>query len=779
MSHDDFHGRLEDDRMVTGSGTYSLDWDFPQAAHAWFLRADRAHAQIVSIDASAALAHPGVIAVLTGEDLQAAGFKSLPVLTIPTRPDAMKPLLPFRPCLATGKVRMAGEAVVCVIAETQQIAMDATELVSVEYKELPPVVDALDALKPGAPQVHADVPGNLYWDYDDGDQAGTDALFAKAATIVKHDLYNHRVIGNPMEPRCCISEYDAAKEQYFLYSPTQGPRIQAAMVAKVLGVPTDKVDVVAKDTGGGFGIRSAVYPEYCVTLLASKKLGRPVCWNGSRSESFLTDNQARDFICHGELALDDKGKFLSMRFYMVANNGAYLAPTGLLSQTRSVTSCITGVYDVPVAHARIKLVATNTAQVAAYRGAGRPIMSTMLECLVERAAIDLDMDPVEIRRNNLIRKDQFPYAMTNGTTYDCGDFEAVLDNALAAADWKGFEQRRAESAKRGKLRGRALSTYIESTAAGGIPDEAQLRFEADGTLSLFASSHSHGQGHETSFAQVVSRVLGLPMKTIKLRTGEAGMRVGGGGTGGSRSMVSFGSSFFLGAQEVVKKGKELAAKELEAAPADITFDHGEFSIAGTDRRISLQNLIQKHQGTHPHPLDSSSANKYGMTYPNGAHIAEVEIDPETGVTDIISYIAVDDIGNVITHALVEGQMQGGLTQGAGQIFGEHAIYDRESGQLLTGSFMDYPMPRAVLVEGLQIIDHPVPTALNPLGAKGVGEAGCTGALPTLSNAILDALRPVGVKHFDMPATPQRVWQAIQEAKAGRPSAMLSYTLEYA
>ena len=776
MSHDEFHGRLEDHRMVTGSGTYSLDWNFPDAAYAWFVRSDRAHADIVSIDASAALAHPGVIAVLTGADLQAAGFKSLPVLTIPVRPDAMQPLQPFRPCLASGKVRLAGEAVACVIAETQRIAMDASELVNVEYRELPVIVDALDALKPGAPQVHADVPGNLYWDYDDGELAATDALFAKAATVVKHDLYNNRVVGNPLEPRCCTGVYDAARAQYFLYSPTQGPRIQAAMVAKVLGVPTDKVDVVAKDTGGGFGIRSAVYPEYCVTLLASKKLGRPVSWNGSRSESFLTDNQARDFICHGELALDDKGKFLAMRFDMVANNGAYLAPTGLLSQTRSVTSCITGVYDVPVAHARIKLVATNTAQVAAYRGAGRPIMSTILECLVERAAIYLNMDPVEIRRNNLIRKDQFPYKLTNGIIYDCGDFEALLDDALAAADWKGFDKRRAESAKRGKLRGRALSTYIESTAAGGIPDEAQLRFEADGSLSLFASSHSHGQGHETSFAQVVSRVLGLPMESIKLRTGEAGMRVGGGGTGGSRSMVSFGSSFFLGAQEVVKKGKELAAKELEAAPADIAFDHGEFSIAGTDRRISLQSLISKHQGSQPHPLNSESANKYGSTFPNGAHIAEVEIDPETGVTDIISYIAVDDIGNVITHALVEGQMQGGLTQGAGQVLGENAVYDRESGQLLTGSFMDYAMPRAVMVEGLQLIDHPVPTGLNPLGAKGVGEAGCTGALPTLSNAILDALRPVGVRHFDMPATPERVWQAIQQAKAGKPSALRTYTL---
>jgi len=779
MSHDTFHGRLEDQRMVTGSGTYTLDWDFPDMAHAWFVRADRAHAEILSIDTSAALAHPGVIAVLTGDDLKAAGFKSLPVITIPLKPDAKKPNMPFRPCLASGKVRLAGEAVACVIAETQRIAMDAAELVAVEYRELQPVVDALDALKPGAPQLHDDVPGNLYWDYEDGDRAATDALFASAAKIVKHDIYNHRVVGHPMEPRCCTGVYDATKDQYFLYSPTQGPRVQASMVAKVLDVPTDKVDVVAKDTGGGFGIRSAAYPEYCVTLFASKKLGRPVRWNGTRSEVFLTDNQARDFICHGELALDDKGKFLSMRFFIVANNGAYLAPTGLLAQTRSVTSCITGVYDVPVCHARIQLAATNTAQVSAYRGAGRPIMSMLLECLVERAAIDLNMDPVEIRRKNLIRNDQYPYKLVNGTTYDCGDFEGVLDDALKAADWDNFDKRRAESAKRGKLRGRALSTYIESTGAGGIPDEGQLFFEADGTISLKSSSHSHGQGHETSFAQVVAGVLGVPMEIVKLRTGEAGMRVIGGGTGGSRSMVSFGSSYLLGAQEVVKKGRELAAKELEASPDDIEFDHGEYSIKGTDRRISLLDLAKKHKGTEPHPLNAVGSGKWGMTFPNGAHIAEVEIDAETGVTEIVSYIAVDDIGNVITHALVEGQMQGGLTQGAGQIFGEHAIYDRETGQLLTGSFMDYPMPRAGMVAGLEILDHPVPTKLNPLGAKGVGEAGCTGALPTLANAIVDALRPVGVTHFDMPATPQRVWQAIQEAKAGNPRALQTYTLEYA
>ncbi len=776
MSHDEFHGRLEDDRMVTGSGIYTLDWTFPNTAHAWFLRADRAHAEIVSIDTSAALAHKGVIAVLTGEDLKAAGFKSLPVITLPARPGVAQPSMPFRPCLADGRVRLAGEAVACVIAETQQIAMDASELVSVEYKELQPVVDALDALKPGAPQLHEDVPGNLYWDYEDGNKEKTDELFAKAAKIVKHDLYNHRVVGHPMEPRCCTGVYDAAQDQYFIYSPTQGPRVQASMIAKVLDVPTDKVDVVAKDTGGGFGIRSAAYPEYCVTLFASKKLGRPVRWNGTRSEVFLTDNQARDFICHGELALDDQGKFLAMRFFIVANNGAYLAPTGLLAQTRSVTSCITGVYDVPIAHARIQLVATNTAQVAAYRGAGRPIMSMLLECLVERAAIDLGMDPVEIRRKNLIRNDQYPYKLVNGTTYDCGDLGGMLDSALKAADWTGFDKRRAESATRGKLRGRALSTYIESTAAGGIPDEAQLLIEPDGTITLRASSHSHGQGHETSFAQVVGSVLGMPMENIKLRTGEAGMRVGGGGTGGSRSMVSFGSSFFLGAEEMVKKGKELAAKELEAAVEDIAFDHGEYAIKGTDRKISLQGLIKKHQGAGPHPLNSSSAGKWGMTFPNGAHIAEVEIDPETGVTDIVSYIAVDDIGNVITHALVEGQMQGGLTQGAGQILGEHAIYDRETGQLLTGSFMDYPMPRAVMVEGLQILDYPVPTKLNPLGAKGVGEAGCTGALPTLANAIGDALRPEGVTHFDMPATPQRVWQALRAAKAGKPRALQTYTL---
>ncbi len=770
MSHDDFHGRLEDDRLVSGSGTYALDWVFPGAAHAVFLRSDHAHAEILSIDTATAMASPGVLAVLTGDDMRAAGLQSLPVIPVPLKPGETVQQ-PFRPCLAQDKVRFVGEPVACVIAESQHQAQDASEQIVVEYRDLPAIVVAADALAPDAPQLHEDVPGNLYFDFSEGDAAATDAAFARAARVVKHDLHNNRVIGNPMEPRCATGVHDPAGDHYTLYSPSQGPTLLALGVAKMMNVKSAQVDVVSRDVGGGFGIRSAVYPEYGVLLVAAKQLGRPVRWNGTRSEVFLADNQARDFTCHGELALDESGRFLAMRFAILANNGAYLAQTGLLAQTKSVTSCITGVYDVPAAHARIRLVATNTAQVSAYRGAGRPIMSTLLECLVERAAIELAIDPVALRRRNLIRKEQFPYRLVNGTTYDCGDFPALLDDALEAADWAGFEVRRAEAARRGRLLGHAVSTYLESTAAGGMEDEVRILFEADGSIVLRAPSHSQGQGHETSFAQVISRVLGIPMEQVKLRTGEPGARIQGSGTGGSRSMLGVGSVLHLGAQEVVEKGRLLAAQSLEAAAADIVFEAGDYRITGTDRRISLLSLAQQHAGATPHPLNTVTRNKFGSTFPNGAHIAEVEIDPETGVTDIVSYIAVDDIGNVISPTLVDGQMQGGLTQGAGQALGEEAVYDPSSGQLLTGSFMDYAMPRAVMVKGLKLLEHPVPTALNPLGAKGVGEAGCTGALPTLANAILDALRPAGVSHFDLPASPQRVWRALQEAAAGRPRAM--------
>jgi carbon-monoxide dehydrogenase large subunit len=476
---------------------------------------------------------------------------------------------------------------------------------------------------------------------------------------------------------------------------------------------------------------------------------------------FLADEQARDVESHGALALDGAGRIIGMRFDMLANLGAYLAPTGPFINTLGIVNSLSGVYDVPAAYARIRLALTNTAPMAAYRGAGRPVMSYALERLVEHAAREIGMDPAEFRRRNFIRR--FPYRIAAGFEYDCGDFEGVMDDALRAADWNGFESRRKASEKNGKLRGRGMSTYIEATGAGFAPqDQVELRWSEDAaTLTLYAPTHSHGQGHETTYAQLVSGVLGIPPEAIRLRTAGPEFYLAGNATGGSRSLLAVGSVLMLGAQELAKKGIAVAAERLEAASADIEFVDGHYRIKGTDRKIPLQRLARERKGE----LDIAYANKFGSCFPNGCHIAEVEIDPDNGQTQIVSYVACDDAGNVINPQIVEGQVQGGIAQGAGQALTELAVYDPDSGQLLTGSFMDYAMPRPGDVQGLQLLEHPVPTALNPLGAKGVGEAGVTGSLPALMNAILDALGTRGVRRFEMPATPHRVWKALQGAKA--------------
>jgi carbon-monoxide dehydrogenase large subunit len=754
-------GRLEDQRMLTGRGRYVSDWNLPDQAHAHFVRSDRAHAEIVSIDKDAAAASPGVLAVFTSEDLNA--LKSLPA-ALPAKGRGGTELInPGRPALAQGRVRFAGDALALVVAESAAAAQDAAELVAVEYRDLPVVVDASDAVAPGAPLVHDSVPGNVVLDYESGNEALTEKAFASAARVVKLDVYNSRVVGNPMEPRACLAAYLPEEGMYHLYTCTQGAPIMRNQLSAVLGVPPEKIRVIAEEVGGGFGVRFNLYPEYCAALFAAKALGRPVKWTGTRSEVFLADEQARDVLSHGELALDASGRIVGMRFDMLANLGAYLAPTGPFINTIGIVNCLSGVYDVPAAYARIRLALTNTAPMAAYRGAGRPVMSYAIERLVEHAATELGVDAAELRRKSFIPKDRFPYRIAAGFEYDCGDFAGVLAKALEAADWDGFAARKEQAKKRGRLRGRGMATYIEATGAGFAPqDQVELRWQfdemSDGTLTLYAPTHNHGQGQETSFAQVVTRELGVPLESVRLRTAGPEFYLAGNATGGSRSLLAVGSVLMLAAREMVKKGFSVAAEELEAAQADIEFVAGSYRIKGTDRAISIRNLAQRRAGA----LDVAYANKFGATFPNGCHIAEVEIDPETGEAGIASYVACDDAGNIVNHQIVEGQMQGGLTQGAGQVFSEIAVYDRESGQLLTGSFMDYAMPRAGLVSSLKLLEHPVPTQLNPLGAKGVGEAGVTGSLPALMNAVADALRGAGVKHFEMPATPLRVWKALQE-----------------
>jgi carbon-monoxide dehydrogenase large subunit len=756
-------GRLEDERMLKGRGRYTSDWQLSAQAYGHFLRSDRAHAEIVAIDAAAALELPGVIAVLTGEDMEAAGLKPLPAAApVKGRGGEDQRATP-RPALARQRVRCIGEAVALVVAESAAAAQDAAEAVAVEYRDLPAVVDARDALEPGAPQLHDTVPGNLVLDFAGGDEAATHAAFERAAHVVRLECYHSRVVGNPMEPRAAMAAYDAAGETYYLYACTQGATAMRGQLAAVLGVAPEKIRVVAEEVGGGFGVRFNIYPEYCALLAAAKRLRRPVKWVGSRSEVFLADEQARDIVHRGEMALDASGRILGMRFEFVCNLGAYLAFTGSFVNTVNLVNVASGVYDVQAVHVRAKLAVTNTVPTAAYRGAGRPVSSYAIERLVDQAAHQLGMDPAELRRRNLVPKEKFPYRIVTGFEYDCGDFEGVLDKALEAADWKGFAARREESRNRGMLRGRGIATYIEASGAGGFApyDEVQLGWDADGGLTLRATSHSHGQGHETAYAQIVSGVLGVPMERIRLRTADPDMHLVGNPTGGSRSLLGVGSVLLWSAQEAVKRGYELAADALEAAVPDIEFVEGRYRIKGTDRSIPIVELA----GRNPGALDvDMKEKKVGATFPNGCHIAEVEVEPETGVTEIVRYVACDDAGNVINHQIVEGQMQGGITQGAGHIFGEQAVYDRASGQLLNGSFMDYPMPRAVLVNNLTVLEHPVPTAGNPLGAKGVGEAGVTGSMPCLMSALMDALRQGGVMHFDMPATPQRVWRALQAAR---------------
>lgn len=762
-------GRLEDARMLQGRGRYVSDWNLPGQAYGHFLRADRAHARIVSIDTAAARAMPGVVAVYTGEDIAAAGLKGMPAAAPMKGRGGTEQLKPDHPVLAQDRIRYVGEPLAMVVAESAALAQDAAEAIVVDCEDLPAVVDARAALEPGAPLLHDDVPGNLLLDFEGGDAAATEAAFARAAKIVKLSAYHTRVVGNPMEPRAAVGEWAVDEGVYRLYACTQGASAMRNQTGPVLGVPPEDVRIVAEEVGGGFGVRFNTYPEYCVLLFAAKKLGRPVKWVGTRSEMFLADEQARD-VGHGsEIALDADGRILGMRFDYVSNLGAYVAYTGTFVNTVNLVNVASGVYDVQAVHVRARLVMTNTVPTAAYRGAGRPVSSYAIERLVDEAAHALGMDPAELRRRNLVPNSKFPYRIVTGFEYDCGDFSGVLDKALRESDWAGFEKRRAEAAKRGRLRGRGMSSYIESSAAGGFApyDQAVIEWDAEGGVTLRVASHNHGQGHLTTYAQIVSRALGIEMESIRLKTAEADRVITGNPTGGSRSVLGMGSALLWASQESVEKGLALAAEDLETAAADIEFAEGRYRVKGTDRELSILSIAKAHPGALNVDLKD---RKVGATFPNGCHVSEVEIDPETGETEVVAYVAVDDSGNIINHQIVEGQMQGGITQGAGHILGEQAVFDPDSGQLLTGSFMDYPMPRAVVVNNLRVLEHPVPTAGNPLGAKGVGEAGVTGSMPCLMNAILDAMRPAGVEAFDMPASPHRVWAALAAAKAGQPRA---------
>ena len=756
--------RREDQRLTTGHGRYTADWNLPGQLYAVFLRADRAHAELVRLDTQRALAHPGVKAVLTGDDARAAGFKSLPnVVNFPGK-GGQAMLKPLHPVLAQGRVRFVGEAVAMVVAESAASAEDARDLIEIEYRDLPVAATFDAAVAAGAPQLHADVPGNLAFEYESGNAEATAAAFAGAQYVSKLTVESQRLVGNPLEPRACIAAFDAASGKYTLHLPLQGAGGMRGQLGVVTGVAKEKLDIVTQDVGGSFGVRGAAYPEYFAVMLAARKLGRPVKWVGTRSEIFLTDFQGRALSLTGELALGADGKMLAIRFDDRADLGAYAAAFGPYIATKNLTITMGGVYRIPAMYARTRLAFTNATPVSAYRGAGRPDIAYAIERLVDYAAHEHGFDPLELRRRNFIRRSAMPYTTANGTVYDSGDFSAVMKDAMKRADWYGFAARRAQSEQAGKLRGIGIATYLEAGGGGSAPkDQVAVEFDQRGGMTLFAVTHSSGQGHETVFPQIVAAALGIDAASIRFHPRPPEANLTGSGTGGSRGALGTGSAFRVLGEALIERARPHAAAQLKVDAGELRYSAGAFHAG--DRSLGFVELARALAGTTPHPLDTTAEGSFGATYPNGCHVAEVEIDPETGHAVIARYTAVDDLGNVINPVLVEGQVHGGVVQGAGQVFSEHAIYDAATGQLLTGSFQDYAMPRASLVREIAVHDYPVPTPTNALGAKGVGESGCSGSLPALVNATIDAFRPLGITHLDMPFTPAKIWGAISAARS--------------
>ncbi|MDB5866751.1 MAG: Carbon-monoxide dehydrogenase large subunit [Betaproteobacteria bacterium] len=772
--------RREDLRLVTGHGRYSADWNLPGQLHAVFLRADRAHAEIVGFDASRALAHPGVKAVLTGEDARATGFKSLPNIVGYPGKDGQQIRKPFHPILAMGRVRYVGEPVAMIVADTAAIAEDARELIDVEYRDLASTTSFDDAIRDGAPQLHEEIPGNLALEFESGDAAAVDAAFSSAAHVSTLTVDSQRLVGNALEPRACLVAFDDKSGGYTIHVPLQGVGGMKGQLAHVSGIEKDKITLVAQDVGGSFGVRGGAYPEYFALMIAARKLGRPVKWVATRTETFMSDCHGRALSLTGELALDPDGRFLAIRWTDRADLGAYGGPFGSFIATKNLTVTIGGVYRIPAMFASTRLAYTNTVPISAYRGAGRPDIAYAIERLVDYAAHEHGFDAIELRRRNFIAPDAMPYQTPNAGAYDSGDFRAVMEDALERADWNGYPGRRIESQRIGKLRGIGIATYLEAGGGGAAPkDQVAVEFDERGGMMLYAVTQSSGQGHETVFPQIVAETLGIAAANIRFHPSPPSADLVGNGTGGSRGVLGTGSAFLVLARKLIDLARPHAAATLEVSESDVTYAGGRFQSAvraerndvkSKDERlaeITFIDLACSLSGTKPHPLDTTAEGVFGTTYPNGCHIAEVEIDPDTGTSTVLRYTAVDDLGTVINPTLVAGQVHGGVMQGAGQVFGEKAVYDPETGQLLTASFADYFMPHAGLLRHIDVHEHPVPTPTNALGAKGVGEAGCSGSLPALVNATVDALRPLGITHLDMPFTPARMWAAIEETRKAK------------
>ncbi|MGB5080409.1 MAG: xanthine dehydrogenase family protein molybdopterin-binding subunit [Burkholderiales bacterium] len=754
--------RREDARLLTGAGRYTADWDLPGQLYAFFLRSDRAHAEIVSIEPGAAAARPGVRAVLTGADYAAAGWRSLPGGVSYDGVGGRKMKKPFWPALARGKVLYVGQPVALVVAETAAHAQDASEDIAIEYRDLAAAIGFETATREGAPQLHEDIPGNLAFEYETGDRAAVEAAFSRAALKTRYTLRSQRLVGNPIEPRAFLASCDPASGIFTVYSPSQGMNNMRGFLSAASGLPAEKIRIVTELVGGSFGIRSYSYAEHLAVMLAAQKLGRPVKWTATRSEVFLSDNHGRGLSLAGELALDREGRFLALRFEDAADLGAFATPFGPQIGSRNITVTMGGVYRIPALYAHTRIAYSNAVPVSAYRGAGRPDIACAIERLVDQAAAEHGFDPTALRRKNFIPPGAMPYQTANGTTYDCGEFEHVMDKALLLADWKGFPARRKLSERHGKLRGIGIATFLEISAPGLAPkDQAHARFDAAGDLHVYTVSQSTGQGHETAFARILRGDLGTD-EHLHFHEGDPDVPVVGNGTGGSRSLYGAGSAVKLLGPKLIETAQPHAAAALGADAAAVEYRRGAFHAAG--RSLGFFELAQKLAGKSPHPMDCVAEGTFGATFPNGCHIAEVEIDPETGVVEVENYTTVDDVGNAVDHASVEGQVHGGVLQGVSQVLAEHAIYDRETGQLLSGSFMDYPMPRADWMRAIRCDEHLVPTKANALGAKGVGESGTSGALGAALNAILNAVRPEGVQDLDMPVTPDKLWRALREAR---------------
>ena len=760
--------RSEDPILVRGQGRYTDDVSLDGQAYAAMVRSTHAHGVIRGIDVAAARAMPGVLAVYTGADLAAAGYGALRCRSPLKNRDGSDMVRLERPALAMDKVRFVGDPLACVVAETALQAKDAAEAVVVDIAPLPAVTEASAAAKPGAPLLYDAVPGNVMLDYHFGDSEKVREAFARAAHVTRVAMRNNRLIPNPMEPRAAVASYDAASGRFTLRVPAQGAVGMHGQIVALLHVPADKVRVLIGNVGGSFGMKAAAFPEYLCVLHGARALGRPVKWTEDRSSSFLSDTHGRDNERVGELALDADGHFLAVRLTGYANMGGYVSLVGPLPSCINAVKNMVGVYRTPLIEVETKCVLTNTTPVSAYRGAGRPEGNYFMERLIDVAAREMGIDRIELRRRNHIKPSQLPYRAASEQLYDSGDFPAIVKRAAELADWKGFAKRKRDSRKRGKLRGIGLGSYLEVTAPPS-KEMGGIRFEADGTVTFTTGTLDQGQGHATPFAQVLSSTLGIPFDKIRLVQGDSDALIAGGGTGGSRSITASGAAILEASALVIARGKTIAAAVLEAADADIAFAAGRFVIAGTDRSIGILELAEKLRaidlpGEAPKSLDVEHvAEGVASAFPNGCHVAEVEIDPDTGVVEVVDYRSVNDFGTVINPLLVDGQIHGGVVQGIGQVLHERVVYDAE-GQLLTGSFVDYGMPRAADIPDIVAVSHPVPTRTNPLGTKGCGEAGCAGALVSVTNAIADALSEFGIVHVDMPITPERVWRSIENAR---------------